>query len=289
MTAPRDLGIPGAFFVYCLCMIKVVAFDLDGTLAHSKRPVSDVTAMMILKLLKRTQVAIITGGKLEQVTNQFLTKLSEQCVSFNFVPSSKLHLFTVSGARCDAATPIVVYGPRYDFRTDKVFEHQLPLDIRQDLISVLYRSVQWLFKELGEDPILCGDQVEDRNAQVTLSVLGQHAVLSDKIVWDPQAQKRQMLKAFIENELKKENLFYDVDVNIGGLTSIDITKKNVNKKFAISQLSKLANVSEEEIMFIGDGLKPGGNDHIITTTNALCIETISPDMTNLLIRSLFDL
>jgi phosphomannomutase len=47
-------------------MKKVIAFDLDGTLAPSKSPLPDRIGLLLTELLDTFQVCVISGGKFEQ-------------------------------------------------------------------------------------------------------------------------------------------------------------------------------------------------------------------------------
>ena len=48
---------------------KIIAFDLDGTLAESKSPLADKMAEILNELLTKYQVCVISGGKFEQFEN----------------------------------------------------------------------------------------------------------------------------------------------------------------------------------------------------------------------------
>ena len=48
----------------------LIAFDLDGTLAESKRPLSEDMAAILARLLAITDVAVISGGDWPQFEKQ---------------------------------------------------------------------------------------------------------------------------------------------------------------------------------------------------------------------------
>src|SRR3546814_6748100 len=56
-------------------MKKIVAFDLDGTLALSKQPLTDEMAGLIAQLLTVAQVAVISGGDWPQFDKQVASRL----------------------------------------------------------------------------------------------------------------------------------------------------------------------------------------------------------------------
>lgn len=56
-------------------MKRLIAFDLDGTLAESKLLIDAETANLVAALLARVSVAIISGGDWPQFQNQVLSRL----------------------------------------------------------------------------------------------------------------------------------------------------------------------------------------------------------------------
>jgi HAD superfamily hydrolase (TIGR01484 family) len=53
----------------------LIAFDLDGTLAESKRPLSEDMAATLARLLAVTDVAVISGGDWPQFEKQVASRL----------------------------------------------------------------------------------------------------------------------------------------------------------------------------------------------------------------------
>ena len=53
----------------------------------------------------------------------------------------------------------------------------------------------------------------------------------------------------------------DLDVHAGGSTSVDITKKGIDKAYGIARLAEILDLDPAEILFVGDRLTPGGNDY----------------------------
>ena len=61
-------------------------------------------------------------------------------------------------------------------------------------------------------------------------------------------------------------------VNVGGSTSIDITREGVDKAYGMRKLAGVAGVPVAEMIFVGDALYPGGNDYPV---RAAGIDTIA--------------
>jgi hydroxymethylpyrimidine pyrophosphatase-like HAD family hydrolase len=56
-------------------MHSLIIFDLDDTLAESKSQLTSLMAEALSRLLSIRQVAIITGGKYEQIIKQVVSQL----------------------------------------------------------------------------------------------------------------------------------------------------------------------------------------------------------------------
>ncbi len=100
-----------------------------------------------------------------------------------------------------------------------------------------------------------GEQIEDRGSQVTFSALGQQAPLEAKDTWDPDHAKRKRVQALLQPMLP------GLSINIGGSTSIDITREGVDKAYGLKRLSETVGVALDAILFLGDAIFPGGNDY----------------------------
>src|SRR5664279_2607464 len=75
-------------------MKKLIAFDLDGTLAESKSQATDRMLEALNNLLGKFQVCVISGGKFEQFEKQFLGNLKTDPAKLEH-----LHLMPTCGTR----------------------------------------------------------------------------------------------------------------------------------------------------------------------------------------------
>jgi HAD superfamily hydrolase (TIGR01484 family) len=123
-------------------------------------------------------------------------------------------------------------------------------------------------KETGFGPL-----IEDRGSQITLSCLGQRAPIEAKQSWDPEQEKRKKMVTQLKKEIPK------FEIRIGGTTSIDITKKGLDKAYAIGKIEELLKVKDDDIIFVGDALYPGGNDEAVKHTGVDFIQEDGPDAT----------
>lgn len=243
---------------------KLAAFDLDGTLAESKRPVSAEIGALLAELLEKMPVAVLSGASLAQFQTQMLPALPENA---HF---ERLYLFPTNGAEC-----FVYQGGAWKLKYDKSFN---PFEKGR-----IMQALKEAMEETGfaaPPAAVWGERIEDRGSQITFSALGQKAPIEQKRVWDPTGEKRAPLRAALIKRLP------DFEVRTNATTSVDITKKGVNKAYGIRQLVELAGVAVSEMVYVGDALREGGNDSVVIDTGVHTHEVFGPDETAAFIRGI---
>ncbi len=244
--------------------MKLVIFDLDGTLAESKQPLTSEMAKLVGKLLTSTRVAVISGGALSQFLKQVVSRLP---IDANL---ANLYLLPTSGAAL------------YEFNNDnwnKIYEERLS-EKDKDIIETAMTTAAKTTGVINFKDQSWGERIEYRGGQVTLSALGQQAPLKLKKAWDPDHAKRHALRDALAELLPKYS------VSIGGVTSIDVTKKGIDKAYGLRKLCERLGVSESEALYVGDELEKGGNDEAVYKTNVQTKSVSSPSETAELIESL---
>ena len=228
-------------------MKKVLAFDLDGTLAPSKSAVPDRIAELLGELLKTFHVCVISGGKFEQFNNQLLSNLKADQDEL-----SKLHIMPTCGTR------YYLYSlPSKSW--DKVYAEDFSAAQKAKIIKTL----QSVIHDLGLDKVkVYGEQIEDRGSQISWSALGQDIVdvlgeegVRQKEAWDPDNSKKLKIRDMVAP------LLPEFEVRAGGTTTIDITKKGIDKAYGMQKLIEQLGLSKEDVLFFGDKLQEGGNDY----------------------------
>ncbi|HEX7651126.1 MAG TPA: HAD family hydrolase, partial [Candidatus Paceibacterota bacterium] len=140
-------------------MPDAIIFDLDGTIAKSKSPVTPEMGALIAKLAQRTFVAVMSGGSYKQYEKQFLPGMPAG------EDYRRLFLFPTSAAQC--------YSWQ-DGTWTLEYDNELSAEERAKVLSALHDALA----ETGFDkppPQLWGEQTEDRGSQITWSALGQEA------------------------------------------------------------------------------------------------------------------
>ena len=76
------------------------------------------------------------------------------------------------------------------------------------------------------------------------------------------------------------------EVRAGGLTSIDVTRKGIDKGYGIRQIQRHLHVPIQDMLFIGDAIYPGGNDYAVTKTSIDYMKVCGPEETKRLIKKI---
>lgn len=245
-------------------MKKVIAFDLDGTLAPSKSSISPQMDEALSELLKQKVVCVISGGRFEQFQSQLLDNFSATPNEY-----SNLHLMPTSGTH---------YLRYLDGDWQTVYREIIPEHDREQIISALQAAVE----EYGYDQLeTYGEQIEDRKSQVTLSAFGQDIVehLGTKGVeikenWDPDYSKRKEMVEYLKPRLPE-----GVEAMIGGISSIDVVMRGVDKSYGMKKLMQELSLEADDVLFIGDALQEGGNDYPVKKVGIDTISVDSPEQT----------
>ena len=226
----------------------LVAFDLDDTLAPSKSALDPRMLVVLTQLLARTSVAVISGGNFEQFEAQLLSQLGDEDEDL----LEKLHLLPTCGTR---------YERRQDGAWTTIYRESLAAEERTAALTALQEEAESL--GLWESHTW-GEILEDRGSQVTFSALGQRAPVAAKQAWDPDGVKKNALRAAVAERLP------ELEVRSGGSTSVDITRRGIDKAYGMRKLAEHTGVALGDMLFVGDRLDPDGNDYPVKALGVPC-------------------
>lgn len=235
-------------------MKKLVAFDLDGTLAESKQPLGQPVAEALAGLLAVVPVAVISGGDWPQFEKQVVSRLPGNA------DLTRLFIMPTTGTK--------LY--RFDGAWRRIYADVFMPDEKAKIMAAFDRA---LAKTGLDRDRTWGDRIEDRESQITFSGLGQEAPLDAKSAWDPDQAKRGKLRAALRESLP------DLSITIGGSTSVDITRQGVDKAYAMRRLAEVSGVPTEDMLFFGDAIFPGGNDDPVRAAGVDSIKVRDPQET----------
>ncbi|GAA2231790.1 HAD-IIB family hydrolase [Herbiconiux moechotypicola] len=223
--------------------VRLVAFDLDDTLAPSKAPLDPRMASLLVDLLEAVPVCVISGGQFGQFQSQLVANLPEGAGD----KLARLHLMPTCGTQ---------YYRYDDGGWNQIYAENLTDEQKTAAQDALVSNAKrlGLWEEQTWGPIL-----EDRGSQITYSALGQQAPIPAKSAWDPTGAKKEALRSAVAE------LLPELEVRSGGSTSVDITRKGIDKAYGMTKLAELTGIPLGEMLFVGDRLDEGGNDYPVKT------------------------
>jgi phosphomannomutase len=246
---------------------RMIVFDLDDTLTLTKSVVSAEMADLLVRLIAARPVCVISGSRFEQFELQILDSLPASPELL-----TNLHLMPTCGTR---------YYRWMTSHWQQVYSEDLSEPERTAAKEVLKEAAH----TLGYwEPRIWGERIEDRGSQVTFSALGQVAPPELKAKWDPSGAKKSAMREYVAERLP------GLEVRSGGTTSIDITKKGVDKAFGLRKLIKATGLPPGEVLFVGDSFAEHGNDYPAIGVGVRCVavanHTETEDLIEYILKSL---
>lgn len=211
--------------------IKLVAFDLDGTLTQHKTPLSEEYKRILDMLGRKYKLLMLGAGMCHRIYNQM-----------NQYPIDILGNYGLQFAKYNSEIKDI------EIKKSEV----LPCD-RESVV----KRVTELRQKYGYTEFT-GENVEFHTSGcITIPLLGTKAKSEDKLVFDPDRTKRRE----IYEEVKE--LFSDYVVFIGGSSSFDLAPAPYCKAYALAQYCEEHGIAHGEVAYVGDDYGPGGNDESV--------------------------
>ena len=241
---------------------KIMVFDLDGTITPSKSPMDAEMAELFAKVLDRMSIAVITGGGFERFEAQF------QALNCTPEQRSRLYFFPTTGTR---------FYRSNDGKWVQVYADEMTVEERQKIKDAFEQA----YKDIGyqHPETVYGEVVEDRGTQVTFSACGQEAPLNVKEAFKAAHDDRRLALA---DAVRK--LLPDFEVKVPGVTSIDVTRKGIDKGYGIEKIEEHLGIPVSAMVFVGDALYEGGNDHPVIRTGVETVSVRDPEETKIVLR-----
>ena len=208
--------------------MKLIAFDLDGTLTEHKTPLNDANRAFLSALSGRYRLLMIGAGDCERISSQM-----------GFFPIEILGNYGMQYARVDADTRKLV-----TLREERV-------DCDRKAIA---ETVDRLRRRFGFTSYSGSSVLFFPSGCACFPVLGTDATLEQKLAFDPDGSVRRALLP----ELRAA--FPDHEVFVGGSTSFDLAPRPYNKYFALSRFCSENGISQGDVLYVGDDPDEGGND-----------------------------
>lgn len=242
---------------------KLIVFDLDWTLWISKSPIDSQMAQLLWALVEKYYVAIISWWDFPQYQENVISKLN--------LPDSLLQKFFLCPT-CWAK--MYVYK---NWNWEKIYSEEFSPNQRDTIIKILDDVLHQTWYKEKE---VYWDMVEDRWTQITFMAMWSLAPLEVKSKWDPDFKKRAKIKTLLD-----QNLDW-VSVTMSWTSSIDITKKWIDKAYGIIKLKEITWIDIDEMFFVWDALFEWWNDYPVKLMWVECKQVDNLDQTKVIINDL---
>lgn len=211
--------------------IKLIAFDLDGTLTQHKSKLGDENRKVLDKLSEKYKLLMAGAGTCVRIFEQM------------------------------GRYPIDIignYGMQYaeydEVSHDIVIKKDVKLGVNREETE---RKITALREKYGFTDF-AGDNTEyHASGCVTFPLLGTKANLADKLAFDPDRVKRRVFYSDVKE------IFSEYTVFIGGSSSFDMAPKPYDKAYALSEYCKEKGILHSEVVYVGDDYGEGGNDESV--------------------------
>jgi len=104
--------------------------------------------------------------------------------------------------------------------------------------------------------------------------------------------KEEWLKNNLETKMKIASLVAkrlpNLEVRAAGFTTIDVTKKGIDKAYGIHQMQKYLKVPIKNMFFVGDAMFKGGNDYAVIKTGVDYVSVKDPEETKKIISQILN-
>jgi HAD superfamily hydrolase (TIGR01484 family) len=211
--------------------IKLVAFDLDGTLTQHKTKLSAEHRAILEKLGKKYKLMMVGAGQCPRIFNQ------------------------MDGFPIDI---IGNYGMQYAKYNTETKGFDIVRDINAECDKKLVAEKIQILREKYGFLEYAGEPVEYHpSGCITFPIIGTKAKQEDKLSFDPDRKKRREIYQDVVNT------FSDYCVFVGGSSSFDMAPKPYNKYYALDLYCKENGYSHSEVVYIGDDYGLGGNDESV--------------------------
>ena len=212
-------------------MIKLIAFDLDGTLTQHKTKLDPENRAVLEALAAKYKLVMAGAGN--------CMRIFEQLDRF---PIDVIGNYGLQFGKYNPETGSL----------DILRDERLPCDKEAVEAKITAMRKKYGFTEFK------GDNVEFHlSGCVTFPILGTKADIADKLAFDPDRKKRRA----IYDEVCAE--FSDYVVFVGGSSSFDMAPKPYNKYYALDLYCKEHGIAHDEAVFVGDDYGQGGNDESV--------------------------
>ncbi len=222
--------------------IKLIAFDMDGTLTQHKTHIEKGNRELLDKLSENYKLLMVGAGQCRRIFEQM-----------EHYPIDIIGNYGMQYCRYNAGKDDL----------DVIYDERMPCDRES-----VDKRITMLRQKFGYTDYV-GDNVEYHiSGCVTFPLLGTKAAIADKLSFDPDRKKRRAIYESVKE------CFSDYTVFVGGSSSFDFAPYPYNKYYALDKYCRDNGLSHENIVYVGDDYGLGGNDEAVYKSDIefICVD-----------------
>ena len=222
--------------------IRMIAFDLDGTLTQHKTHLQSENRQLLDMLSERFKLIMVGAGQCRRIYKQM-----------DEYPIDIIGNYGMQFSRYNKQLGDL----------EPVFNMQLPCG--KDSVE---KRITELRQRFGYTDYV-GKNVEYHDSGcVTFPLLGTDAKIEEKLAFDPDKKIRRALYPAVKAA------FSDYTVFVGGSSSFDFAPFPYNKYYALNKYCLDNGLTHEELVYVGDDYGLGGNDESVYNSDFkfICID-----------------
>lgn len=211
--------------------IRLVAFDLDGTLTQHKTKLDAHNCAVLQALSEKYTLLMVGAGTCRRIFDQM-----------EHFPLDILGNYGMQYAEYDAGSGDICIVRDLHAPCDRESVERRVTALREKYGFTSYRGENVEFHPSG-----C----------VTFPILGTKAEQADKLAFDPDRSRRRAIYEDVKT------VFSDYVVFVGGSSSFDMAPAPYDKAYALSAYCRDHGIAHDEVVYVGDDYGPGGNDESV--------------------------
>lgn len=260
--------------------MKVILFDMDGTLTPARKKMSAEVLESLLALSAKYQLGIISGSDFDYITQQCSQAL-DAIDNIDVLPCNGTKFYKKN-----------MLNERYELVHEANMREKINDAVYQRILHKLMTFQKDIMKRYPELPYT-GTFFQYRGSLLNWCPIGRSASHRDRTAWKSwdknfriRHEYSEELKTFIADQNFCKEFEAELTVALGGSTSFDIYPKGWDKTYGLRHYKNC------DVYFVGDKCEPGGNDyHIFKELNKLgnnsAWQTTSPTQTIQIIKDTF--
>ena len=232
----------------------VVLFDMDGTITEAREKIDKETIKSLMRLSFHATIGILTGSKMKDLVYQ----CEELWKSREEFWDGFLYLLPCNGTKCYKITKEGI--------SEAIYENNMKSHFGEKKLSDIFKKIQraqhlTISDKLFDNITIEPDFIDYRGSLINWCPIGRSASKSNRARFSELDSKEDIRTAMIDLLKVGNNIFDNVTIAKGGLTSLDIFPNDWDKTYPIPYFD--ADLDYHRVWFVGDACEPGRNDYEI--------------------------